>query len=132
MTLRYPAGCAAQEGGGVDIGAACFTFMVHECMGGRNGRTEVSEIFGYFREPGTIDDDMRLGDALVTHLLEVRRNSRIARLARQIVSDSTTRPEARVGEVLRVNVLLCPCPGRGVCPAVNKASFIRAMEHAFD
>ena len=119
-------------GGGADITASRFTFIAHDCGSGRTGRTLVTEIFGFFRDPDADGDEARLDDALQTCVMETRPHSRLAGLARRIASDPTARPAARVGEMLRVSVLMCPGASGRECPALNRAAFVWAMEHAFD
>jgi len=132
VTRRYPPDCPAQEGGGADITASPFTFVAHDCWGGRSGRAQVTEVFGFFRDLDADGDSDRLNDVLQTCVIELMPSSRLARLARRIAGDPTARPAARVGEMLRVSVLMCPGASGRECPALNRATFVRAMEHAFD
>jgi hypothetical protein len=145
-----PPYCPAQIAGGADIGGSAFTFIAHDCTdmragrigrlgrvgrlgrAGRRGGRVVTELFGYFREPGTIEDDARLDEALQTAVLVVRRRSRLGERARRIATDPTGQPQKRVGEILRVNVALCPCTSRRRCPALSRASLIKAVDHAFE
>jgi len=118
--------CPARLGNGADIRVADFTFVVEDCDTGPDGRPTVTEVFGYFRQPGDEDDDHGMETASIV----VPVGSPIARIAHQVGADPKGRLTQKTAAMLRGNVIRCSCTTRAECPALSESSLLLAMEHA--
>lgn len=119
-------GCPAQHGKGVDLSKAGFTFVADDCEAGTDGEDAITEIFGFFTEPGEDHDD----DVLETACLAVPAGSPIAQRAHRVAGDPSGTLTRRAGDLLRGNVAGCPCATTTECPALNKTSLLHAIRHA--
>src|SRR5262249_16974603 len=113
-----------QRGEGADVGVADFVLIADDCANGPDRRPTMTEIFGYFRMPGEGHD----GDVVLTAGLEVPIRSPIALLARHVTADPVGALPRKVGDLLRQNVIRCPCTATTECPALDELSLVEAME----
>jgi hypothetical protein len=123
-TTRPLPHCPAQRGKGADITTADFVLIANDCMTGPDGQPTLTEIFGYFRLPGEEHDD----DVLLTAGLDVPHGSPMADMARRISADPDRIKTS--GDMLRSNVVACPCTATDECPALNELRLLEAMERA--
>jgi hypothetical protein len=116
--------CPARWGEGADVDVADFVLVADDCANGPDWQPTMTEIFGYFRVPGEGHDD----DVVLTAGLEVPIRSPIAMLAHHVTADPVGTLPRKVGDLLRQNVIRCPCTSAGECPALDELSLVEAME----
>jgi len=143
-TTRQPPssrpGCPAQHGQATDLRRAVFTFAAENSDTGPDGQPQITEIWGFFREPGQDHED----DILETGYLALPAGSPIAIQARRIaLLPGLSRT---VEGTLRANITACPCTRQPVphepgalpdpnpdpgaeCPALNALRLLEAIGH---
>jgi hypothetical protein len=118
--------CRVQPGKDIDISAACFTLVVHDCERGLDGRFVSTEVFGYFYMLGKEHDRV----LLQTDSIVVPAGSPIAEIAHRATASRNAKLTRKVESLLRANVAGCSCPRNADCPALNEISLLEALESA--
>lgn len=136
-TTRHPPapspGCPSQHGHCTDLRRAVFTFAAENSETGPDGQPQITEIWGFFREPGEEHDD----DFIETGYLALPAGSPVAIQARRI---ALLPGLARTVEgTLRASIAACPCthqptpgppPGtHAECPALSSPRLLEAIGH---
>jgi hypothetical protein len=105
-----------------DLDISDFILVAHDHAPDPDQQPRRTEIFAFFRLPGTGND------AVLTAALDVPARSAIAVVAHQ-VSDNELLTRI-TGDLLRRAAGRCPCDPAAECPALGELSLLTAIEQA--